>query len=136
VSERSSSLLGYGLYFIDVLACLLFSITLALLGARFGHEVTVPVDLPRTESPAGAGTDVTAPTIALRAEGADLRIYLGDEPVTLEELAQRLEASPPPSVVVRSEDSLLSSVIAAAHAAGVPDIQLAYELVRRGGESR
>ncbi len=43
MSARPTSLLGYGLYFIDVLACLLFAITLTLAGARFGHERTVAV---------------------------------------------------------------------------------------------
>ena len=32
-----SSPLGLGLYFIDVLACLLFCLTLALVGARFAR---------------------------------------------------------------------------------------------------
>ena len=139
MSAQSSSLLGYGLYFIDVLACLLFAITLALVGARFGHEVSVPVDLPRAERSSGAGSGLSGPSIVLRSEAGvagAAAIYLDDERLTLDERAARLRAAPPPSVVVRSQETLLSSVIGVAHAAGVSDIQLAYELVRTGGENR
>jgi biopolymer transport protein ExbD len=132
VSTQSTSLLGYGLYFIDVLACLLFCIVLALVGARFGTEQTVAVDLPRMEAAAEPGGDVSAPSITLRSEGQELRIYLEDEAMTLAELEARLRSAPPPSVVVRSEDSTLSSVIAVAHAAGVHDIQLAYATASSG----
>ena len=34
---------------------------------------------------------------------------------------------PPPSLLVRSEQSLLAQVIALAHTAGVHDVQVAYE---------
>ena len=134
MSAQSSSLLGYGLYFIDVLACLLFCITLALVGARFGHELTVPVDLPRLEKGERTGTGLDGPSIAVRSESGELRFYLEGKNVTLEELEARLRAAPPPSVTIRSEESALSRVIAIAHAAGVTDIQLAYEAVPGKGE--
>jgi hypothetical protein len=136
VSAQSSSLLGYGLYFIDVLACLLFCITLALVGARFGHELTVPVDLPSLEDDGGTGSGLDGPSIAMRSEAGELWFYLDGETVTLEELETRLRAATPPSVTVRSEESALSRVIAIAHAAGVADIQLAYEAERGKGELR
>ncbi|MDJ0847641.1 MAG: hypothetical protein QNK04_04565 [Myxococcota bacterium] len=127
--SASASPMGRGLYFIDVLACLLFCVTLALVGARFGREVTVPVELPtipETES-ADTGADLSGVTIVLKAspEGADL--YYDGEPTSFEDLAVRLAEAPPPSVVVRSEASPLARVIGSAHAAGVHDIRLAYE---------
>jgi biopolymer transport protein ExbD len=136
VSAQSSSLLGYGLYFIDVLACLLFCVTLALVGARFGLEQTVAVELPELERTAGAGAELTGATITLRAEGDALEIFLDDERVDFAELSTRLERAPLPSVVVRSEASSLTRVIGIAHAAGVHDIQLAYESVTPGAAAR
>jgi hypothetical protein len=136
VSAQSTSLLGYGLYFIDVLACLLFCITLALVGARFGREQTVALELPRLPRTDGGGSDLSGPTIALRGEGEALEIFLDDERVTADELAARLEEAPAPSVVVRSEASALTRVIGIAHAAGVRDIQLAYETARVGKSAR
>jgi len=132
VSAQSSSLLGYGLYFIDVLACLLFCITLALVGARFGREQTVTVELPELERAEGSGADLTGATITLRADGDALEIFLDDERVDFDELADRLERVPLPSVIVRSEASSLTRVIGIAHAAGVHDIQLAYEAAVAG----
>ncbi len=131
--SSSSPPLGYGLYFIDVLACLLFCLTLALVGARFGVETTIPIDLPDTDASPTSGSDVSAPSISLRAEQGETRIYLEGEPVTLEALAARLETDPPPSVVVRSEESTLARVIAVANEAGVLDIQLAYEVQPSAG---
>jgi biopolymer transport protein ExbD len=136
VSAQSTSLLGYGLYFIDVLACLLFCITLALVGARFGREQTVALELPRMERTDGGGSDLSGLTIALRGEGEALEIFLDDERVTIDELAARLTGAPVPSVVVRSETSSLTRVIGIAHAAGVHDIQLAYETARGGRTAR
>lgn len=126
MSAQSNSLLGYGLYFIDVLACLLFCVTLALVGARFGLERTVTVELPELERASGSGTDLTGATITLRSEGDALEIFLDDERVDFEALAERLERTHLPSVVVRAEASSLTRVIAIAHTAGVHDIQLAY----------
>ena len=51
---------------------------------------------------------------------------IDDSRVSLEELEARLRSEPPPSVVVRAEESSLARVIAIAHGAGVHDIQLAY----------
>ena len=129
MSAQSTSLLGYGLYFIDVLACLLFSITLALVGARFGHEQTVPVELPELASAGGAGDALDGATITLRAEGDALELFFNDQRVGFDELAERLGRDLVPSVVVRSEESSLTRVIGIAHAAGVRDIQLAYEKI-------
>jgi biopolymer transport protein ExbD len=130
------SSVGFGLYFIDVLACLLFCLTLALVGARFGREQTVAVELPRMEAADRTGPDLAARTIALRSEGDALEIFLGDTRVSLEELEARLRREPPASVVVRAEESSLARVIAIAHGAGVHDIQLAYALARAGEGSR
>ena len=117
---------GFGLYFIDVLACLLFCLTMALVGARFGREQTVDVDLPRIERSDRSGPDLSSRTISLRSEGDQLEVFLGEARVSLEELEARLRSEPPPSVVVRAEESSLARVIAIAHGAGVHDIQLAY----------
>lgn len=117
---------GFGLYFIDVLACLLFCLTMALVGARFGREQTVAVDLPRIERSDRSGPDLSSRTISLRSEGEQLEVFLGEARVSLEELDARLRSEPPPSVVVRAEESSLARVIAIAHDAGVHDIQLAY----------
>jgi hypothetical protein len=84
----------------------------------------------------GGGSDLSGPSIALRGEGEALEIFLDGERVTLDELATRLEGAPVPSVVVRSEASSLTRVIGVAHAAGVYDIQLAYETARSGKERR
>ena len=119
--------LGSGLYFVDVLACLLFCLSLALVGARFGREVTVPVELPRIERAAAHGSETTAVSIAVRTGDGQAELFLEDEPLSLEQLAARLAAAPPPRVVVRPEGSLLAQVVGAAHAAGVRDIELAYE---------
>jgi biopolymer transport protein ExbD len=134
VSAQTTSLLGYGMYFIDVLACLLFCITLALVGARFGREHTVAVDLPEIAKSDGRGGDVTGPSIVVRSTPDGVEILLDGVPVTLAALAAQLEGAPPPSVVVRSEESTLSQVIAVAHGAGVHDIRLAYEVARTGGD--
>lgn len=129
MSAQSTSLLGYGLYFIDVLACLLFCITLALVGARFGREQTVVVALPELASADGAGADLTGATITLRSEGDAVEVFLNDQRVGFDELADRLAREPVPSVIVRSDQSSLTRVIGIAHAAGVHDIQIAYEAI-------
>ncbi len=128
--------MGVGLYFIDVFACTLFCLTLALVGARFGHEATVPLDLPRMGASASSGSDLSGPSIALRLREGEVELFFEDEPVSFEELEQRLRAAPPPSVVVRSEQSALARVIGVAHAAGVHDIRLAYETARAAKEIR
>jgi len=135
VSAQSSSLLGYGLYFIDVLACLLFCVTLALVGARFGQEHTVELELPELESTTGAGSDLTGTTVTLRDDGGALELTLDGEVVDWDELSARLSGAPVPSLVVRSEASSLTRVIAIAHTAGVHDIQLAYATGRSGDDA-
>jgi len=135
VSAQSSSLLGYGLYFIDVLACLLFCVTLALVGARFSRERTVELALPEIERAAGTGSDLTGTTIALRNDGDALELTIDGEVVGWEELEERLSAETLPSVIVRSEASSLTRVIAIAHTAGVRDIRLTYATARASGPS-
>ena len=120
--------LGLGLYFIDVLACLLFCLTLALVGARFGREVSVPLDLPRLPRSPAAGSELSGAAIAVRSGAGGLEFFYEDERVSFEELEARLSAAPPPAVVVRSEESAVARVIGVAHAAGVRDIRLAYEV--------
>jgi len=128
--------LGYGLYFIDVLACLLFCITLALAGARFGHEDSVAIELPELGRPGAPGAVVDAASIAVRGQGDRLELFYRDEPIGLEALERELRRDTPPAVVVRAEASGLSRVIALAHAAGVRDIQIAYETSFEIGEGR
>lgn len=127
MSAQSTSPLGYGLYFIDVLACLLFCVTLALVGARFGREQSVPLELPRMEPSASQGADLSALQVSVRSRAGEPEFFVEDRAVSLEELEARLHSAPPPSIVVRSEESALARVIAVAHAAGVHDIELAYE---------
>lgn len=123
----STSLLGYGVYFIDVLACTLFCLALALVGARFGREQTVDVDLPEMAESRRAGADLSGRTISVRESRGRLEVFLDGEPVSVVELEARLRAAAPPSVVLRMERSPLSDVAAAAHAAGVHEIRLAYD---------
>ena len=125
-NAATESPLNYGIYFIDVLACLLFFVPLALAGARFDRERSVRVELPRLEPTAASGSEIKAQAIVLRSSGDELELFFGDEPVSFEELEARLRAAPPPAVTLRSEASDLARVIALAHAAGVDDIQLAY----------
>ena len=131
--------LGAGLYFIDVLACLLFCLVLALVGARFGHEQSVELDLPELASAQEVGASLTERQIELRERDGRVEVWLDGEPLSLEELAFRLEAEAPPAVVVRSETSLLSRVVGIAHDAGVRQIELSYQVDRgagRGGKAR
>jgi biopolymer transport protein ExbD len=133
-SENGASPMALGLYFIDVLACLLFCLTLALVNANFRRETTVPLELPRLPAGAAPGPDLPGVSIALR-EGEDgPELFYDGEPVTVEDLAERLAAAPPPSLVLRAETSVLTEVIGLAHAAGVHDIQLAYARTKNGGE--
>jgi len=122
--------MGLALYFIDVLACLLFCLVLALVGARFGREVTVPVELPRLDRSDGLGSDLRSTVIQVRARSSDAEFYLEDDPVSYESLKSWLAAAAPHSVVVRAESSAVAQVIGAAHAAGIEDIQLAYEVAK------
>ena len=122
---------GLALYFIDVLACLLFCLAMALVGARFGREVTVPLELPRLDGSDAPGSDLASTVIHVRSVSATPEFYLEDDPVSFESLTSQLAAAPPLSVVVRAEASAVARVIGAAHAAGVEDIQLAYEVRKK-----
>jgi biopolymer transport protein ExbD len=123
--------MALGLYFIDVLACLLFSLTLALIDARFGREVTVPVELPKLATDR-TGADLESAEVVLRTAANGVEAFYDGEPIELDALAARLAAAPPPALVVRSEETPITRVIGAAHAAGVHDIQLAYAVERKG----
>ncbi len=124
--------LGAALYFIDVFACLLFCLVLALVGARFGREHSVELSLPELASAPAGGPSLTEREIALRERDGEVEVWLDGESVSLEGLAARLRAETPPAVVVRSETSLLSRVIGIAHDAGVREIELTYEVKRAG----
>jgi biopolymer transport protein ExbD len=128
VSGAGNAGLGRGLYFVDVLACLLFCLTLALVGARFDRERTVAVELPELRRSAATGADLVAATVTLRSSGDELAILLDDEELSVGELRERWAELPPPAVVLRAEDSPLGRIVALAHEVGVEQIQLAYEL--------
>ncbi len=130
MSDAGNASLGRGLYFVDVLACLLFCLTLALVGARFDRERTVVVDLPELGRRGATGTDLVAATVTLRGTGDELAIFLDEEPTSVAELRARWSELPPPAVVLRAEDSALGRLVALAHEVGVEEIQLAYELRR------
>ena len=121
-----------GLYFIDVLACLLFCLTLALVGARFSRDHAVEIELPSAPSADETGAQLDAETITIRETPAGPEYFVGDAAVSFAELEAQLQQAPPAAVLIRAERTALSSVISAAHGAGVHDIQLAYELDGEG----
>ncbi|MGH0030055.1 MAG: ExbD/TolR family protein [Myxococcota bacterium] len=125
--SAARSPLGAGLYFIDVLACLLFCLVLALVGARFGTEQSVPLDLPELAASDAGGPSLTQSEISLRETDAGPELWFDGEPIAFDALARRLREDAPPSVVVRSETSLLSRVVGLVHDAGIREIELAYE---------
>ena len=63
---KAASPMALGLYFIDVLACLLFCLTLALVGANFRRETTVPIDLPRLSEGTKPGPDLSSVALGIR----------------------------------------------------------------------
>jgi len=125
MSARSP--IGFGLYFIDVLACLLFAITLTLVGARFSHETTVPVNLPDLAGAAGLAGEPEAVLLTIRREGGRTHYYLEDRSISFEALGALLGSEPPEALRIRAEETALARVIGLAHASGVHDIELAYE---------
>lgn len=127
MSARSSPL-GSGLYFIDVLACLLFCLALALVGARFGSERSVAIDVPQGAPGSDSGAALTGWEIRVEGAGAEARVFVDGEEVALEVLERRLQREAPPRVVLYSDTSALARLMATAHAAGVHDVELAYEL--------
>jgi biopolymer transport protein ExbD len=119
-----------GLYFIDVIACLLFCLTLALVGARFSREHSIEIELPQAPprgGEAGSSLDPEVVTIGVGPSGPVL--YLGEEALDFSALEARFRADPPVAVLIRAEPTPLSRVITMAHGAGVSDIQLGYETV-------
>ena len=74
--------------------------------------------------------DLSGRSIVVRSHAGELQILLDEERVSFEELEAQLRSSSPPSVVLRSEGSPIARVIGIAHAAGVRNIQLAYEAER------
>ena len=127
MSARSSPL-GSGLYFIDVLACLLFCLALALVGARFGTERSVEIEVPSGGDAAAPGAALNGWEIRVEGQGETTRVFLEGEPIPVEALEARLRDTPPPSIVLYSDASALARLIASAHAAGVHDVELAYEI--------
>jgi len=125
---------GFGLYFIDVLACLLFCITLSLVGARFSRETTVPVDLPELAGAAGLAGEAEAVSVTIRHEAGGTRYYLEDRPLGFEALGRALRADPPAALRIRAEETALARVIGLAHENGIHDVELAYE-TRRGDDA-
>ena len=120
--------LGSGLYFIDVLACLLFCLALALVGARFGRERSVEIEVPEGAPLPATGAQLEGWRVRVEGQGVDTRGLLDDDPIALPELLRRLRERPPPSLVLSSDASALAQVIAGAHAAGVHAVELAYEV--------
>ena len=127
MSARSSPL-GSGLYFIDVFACLLFCLALALVGARFGTERSVEIEVPFAGESGEPGADLNGWAIRVEGQGDTTRVFLEGEPIPVEALEARLRETPPPSIVLYSDASALARLIASAHAAGVHDVELAYEI--------
>ena len=125
----AGSPIALGIYFIDVLACLLFALTLALVDARFGSETTVSVDLPDLAAGAGPGGALESTEVLLRESPEGVEAFLDGEPLALAALLHRLDEAPPLSLVVRAEQTPVTQVIGAAHAAGVREIEIAYEAV-------
>lgn len=116
-----------GLYFIDVLACLLFSLTLALVGARFSSEHAVEIELPEAAPAEGSGSALDALVVTIQSGPGRPALWVENEALDFAALEARLQSAPPPALLIRSEANALSRVIAIAHGAGVADIQLAYE---------
>ena len=94
--SRSGSPVGYALYFIDVLACLLFCIVLTLVGARFSRETTVAVDLPELDGSAGVAGRPDALSVTVLEEDGRARFFLEDRPVSFVELGAALRRSARP----------------------------------------
>ena len=114
--------------FIDVLACLLFCLALALVGARFGTERSVEIEVPEAPPGREAGAALTSWEIRVEGQGAAARVFLEGEELALAELEARLRETPPPAIVLYSDASALARLIASAHAAGVLAVELAYEV--------
>jgi len=134
VSARSP--VGFGLYFIDVLASLLFAITLALASARFSHETTVPVNLPELAGEAGLEAAPESVSVTIRREDGRPRYYLDDRPLSFEALGERLRAASPAALRIRAQETALGRVIGLAHESGIHDIELAYETRARKPSGR
>jgi hypothetical protein len=134
--SAAASPLGYGLYFLDVLACTLFCLAFALAGARGPRELAIPVELPRAEAARAVGSGLAGASLVVRGDPAAPELLLDGERVDLATLEARLRRAPPPALRIRAEVSPLGRAIALAHAAGVLEIELAYADARAGGGSR
>ena len=96
-------------------------------------DAAIVKSLPRLESEAAPGTDLASAEVVLRAVPGGVEAFYEGEPLGLDALAAQLAAAPPLALVVRSEETPMTRVIGAAHAAGVHDIRLAYDAVKEGG---
>jgi hypothetical protein len=134
--SAAASPLGYGLYFLDVLACTLFCLAFALAGARGPRERAIPVELPRAVAAEAVGSGLAGASLVVRGDPQAPELLLDGEPVDLATLEARLRSAPPASLRVRAEDSPLARAIALAHSAGVLQIELAYADARAEAGSR
>ena len=76
---------GVGLYFIDIFACTLFCLSLALVGARFSRETAIEIELPEASRASNAGRVVGAPTpvaVTLRSAEGRTQIFWGVNIIT------------------------------------------------------
>jgi len=124
MSARSP--LGYGLYFLDVLACTLFCLAFTLVSAKVSGETATPVELPRSGEAGVRGSALPAASLVVRGDAESPELLLDGEPVDLAGLEARLRRAPPAALRVHGEDSPLLRAIAIAHAAGVFEIELAH----------
>src|SRR5262245_4015145 len=134
-TRTSRSPLGYGLYFLDVLACTRFCLAYLLVGARASREAAIPVELARARVEHGVGSALPAATLVVRGDPRAPELWLDGEPVDLGGLEARLRRAPPAALRVRGEDSPLLRAIAIARESGVLEIEIAYaqEPAARGG---
>ena len=123
---RARGTSAFGIYFIDIFACVLFALTLTLVSARFGRETHVPIDLPETSSQGAAPAEVTPVAITLRDEEGQTRVYWNDETISDDELIARLDRTHPPAIEIRMDASPLTHVLAAVQEAGIEDVRVAY----------
>ena len=138
---RAGASAGVTLYFIDIFACTLFCLSLALVGARFSREHAIEIELPtaaesRSVNARRAMGAVTPIAVTLRASQGRTEMFWEDEPITQAGLRERLAAAQPEELLFRLEASEFTQAVALAQDAGVRDIQIAYETPRANTHER
>ncbi|NRA00468.1 MAG: hypothetical protein HRU01_28615 [Myxococcales bacterium] len=123
------------LYFLDVLACLLFCLAIALAGAHFGREHSVDLELPVATPTEASGESLGSTEIHVWMEEGVEIIELDGVRMSAVDLERALRATAPGSVLIRATASPLSRVVGFAHAAGVRNIELAYRSESEAGGS-